>query len=59
MAWQARERRQRGEREKLLAAQRRIFGGETGEEDEHGLCSAMMDYFVGLEFIMADGTDES
>ncbi|KAL8678920.1 MAG: hypothetical protein Q9186_004777 [Xanthomendoza sp. 1 TL-2023] len=52
MAWQTRERRQREEREKLLADQRRIFGGEDGEDDEEGLCSNMMQYFVALDFLM-------
>ena len=54
MAWQHRERRQREEREKLAAEQRRIFGGEKDEEDSHGLCSNMLQYFVGLDFIMGD-----
>ncbi|KAL8838986.1 MAG: hypothetical protein Q9170_001916 [Blastenia crenularia] len=55
-----RERRQREERDRLLAEQRRIFGGEAGEDDEHGLCSNMLDYFAGLDFITeADGRDES
>ncbi|KAI4206024.1 MAG: hypothetical protein LQ346_001334 [Caloplaca aetnensis] len=51
-AWQTRERRQREEQEKLLAEQRRIFGGEPEERDEDGLCSNMMEYFIGLDFIM-------
>lgn len=58
LAWQTRERRQREERERLLAEQRRIFGGEAEEEgdDDEGLCSNMMEYFVGLDFIVgADG----
>lgn len=58
MAWQARERRQKEERDRLLTEQRRIFGGESGEEDDNGLCSNMMQYFVGLDFIMeCDGRD--
>ncbi|KAL8810744.1 MAG: hypothetical protein Q9223_000085 [Gallowayella weberi] len=52
VAWQTRERRQREERDKLLAEQRRIFGGETGEDDDEGLCSNMMEYFVGLDFLI-------
>ncbi|KAL8953101.1 MAG: hypothetical protein Q9222_001039 [Ikaeria aurantiellina] len=56
IAWQARDRRQREEREKLLAEQRRIFGGENEDGDEDGLCSSMMEYFAGLDFIME--TDE-
>lgn len=55
MAWQTRERRQREEQEKLLAEKQRIFGGEPEEGDEDGLCSNMMVYFVGLDFIMEAG----
>ncbi|KAL8693426.1 MAG: hypothetical protein Q9218_001736 [Villophora microphyllina] len=59
MAWQTRERRQREERDRLLAEQRRIFGGESGEDDEDGLCSNMMEYFTGLDFIMeVDARDD-
>ena len=54
--WRARERKQREEAEKLLAERKRIFGGENEEEDNDGLCSNMMEYFVGLDFIMeSDG----
>lgn len=60
MAWQARARRQSEERERLLAEQRRIFGGESEEDDEDGLCWNMMDYFVKLDFITeTDGGDKS
>lgn len=52
IAWLAREAKQREEREKLLAEQKRIFGGENEEEDSDGLCSNMMEYFVGLDSIM-------
>ncbi|KAL8943886.1 MAG: hypothetical protein Q9216_000780 [Gyalolechia sp. 2 TL-2023] len=59
MAWQARERQQKEERERLLIEQQRIFGGEAGEEDDHGLCSNMIDYFVGLEFLIeTDGPQQ-
>ncbi|MCJ1482906.1 hypothetical protein MMC06_003072 [Schaereria dolodes] len=52
LAWQSRERGQREERAKLEAERRRIFGGEEGdEEDDEGLCGAMMEYFGGLDFI--------
>ncbi|KAL8994815.1 MAG: hypothetical protein Q9169_005322 [Polycauliona sp. 2 TL-2023] len=47
IAWLARERRHREEREKLMEDQKRIFGGENEEEDTDGLCSSMMEYFVG------------
>lgn len=52
MVWQTRQRRQQEEHEKLLTEKRRIFGGESGEDDEDGLCSNMMEYFSGLDFIM-------
>ncbi|KAI4155139.1 MAG: hypothetical protein LQ341_000236 [Variospora aurantia] len=42
IAWQRHDRRQREEPERLLAEQRRIFGGEMEEGDEDGLCSNMM-----------------
>ena len=51
LAWQVRERRQVEEREKLEADRRRIFGGESGERDEYGLCESMMKYFGTLDFI--------
>lgn len=52
LAWQVRERRQREEREKLRAEQKRIFGGDSQDgDDEEGLCVRMMDYFVGLDYL--------
>ena len=54
MAWQARERRQREEKDNLEAEKRRIFGeadgGNTDGEDDI-LCEKMLEYFVGLDFI--------
>ena len=52
MAWQVRERRQKEERDNLMAERRRIFGGERGDDDDEGLCTNMMQYFTGLDFIM-------
>ncbi|KAI4233172.1 MAG: hypothetical protein LQ349_004574 [Xanthoria aureola] len=52
IAWLVREANQREEREQLMVEQKRIFGGEIDEEDTDGLCSNMMGYFVGLDFIM-------
>lgn len=56
MAWQARERRQREEQANLEAEKRRIFGTPdnghstfSGEDDE--LCTKMLEYFGGLDFI--------
>ncbi|CAL8574292.1 hypothetical protein XPA_000257 [Xanthoria parietina] len=37
---------------RYIAWLKRIFGGEIDEEDTDGLCSNMMGYFVGLDFIM-------
>ena len=51
IAWQTRERRQAEERQKLEVEQRRIFGGDDGENDEDGLCERMMEYFGTLDFI--------
>ncbi|KAL8747835.1 MAG: hypothetical protein Q9190_000335 [Brigantiaea leucoxantha] len=51
VAWQNRERRQAEERKKLAAERQRIFGGDSDEGDEDGLCSNMMRYFVALDFI--------
>lgn len=56
IAWLVREANQREERKQLMVEQKRIFGGEIDEEDIDGLCSNMMGYFVGLDFIMeSDG----
>ncbi|KAK4696426.1 hypothetical protein P7C71_g1475, partial [Lecanoromycetidae sp. Uapishka_2] len=51
-AWQVREKRQKEEKEKLKAEQRRLFGGDSqdGEEAEF-LCTQMMDFFVGLDYL--------
>ena len=29
----------------------RIFGGDENEKDDDGLCTKMMDYFTGLDYI--------
>lgn len=51
IAWQAREKRQAEERRRLEAEQMRIFGGVENEEDGDDLCTKMMDYFTGLDYI--------
>lgn len=51
IAWQAREKRQQEERRKLEAERMRIFGGNENERDDDGLCTKMMDYFTGLDYI--------
>lgn len=51
MAWQNREKRQREERKKLMEERKRIFGGESDENDEDDICSKMMEYFNGLDYI--------
>ena len=51
IAWQNRDRKQREEREKLISEQRRIFGGESDEGDEDGLCSRMLEFYGGLDYL--------
>ncbi|KAL2053226.1 hypothetical protein ABVK25_006551 [Lepraria finkii] len=52
LAWQARERKQKEERERLEEEQRRIFGGDgLDAADDEGLCGRMMDYFTGLDYL--------
>lgn len=47
-----RDRRQKEEKEKLKAEQRRIFGGDSQDgEDAEFLCPQMMEYFVGLDYL--------
>ncbi|KAL8829589.1 MAG: hypothetical protein Q9191_001940, partial [Dirinaria sp. TL-2023a] len=50
-AWKNREKRQREERQKLMEERRRLFGGEKEEPDESDLCSKMLEYFEGLDYI--------
>ncbi len=52
LAWQARERKQREERERLEEEQKWIFGGDSQDgDDDDGLCTKMMEYFVGLDYL--------
>lgn len=51
LAWQARERKQKDECERLMQERKRIFGGDGNEEEDDGLCSKMMDYFVRLDYL--------
>ena len=51
IAWQNREKRQQEERQKLVEERKRIFGGESDENDEDDICSKMMEYFNGLDYI--------
>ena len=57
IAWQVRERRQKEEQERLKQEQRRIFGGDSqdGGEDADSLCSSMMAFFDGLDYLREDG----
>jgi len=48
-AWQNRDKRQREEKDEIEAEQRRIFGGEVG--DDVSLCYRMLEYFGGLDYI--------
>lgn len=51
IAWQAKDKKQVEERAKLAVEKKRMFGGESDEGDEEGLCSRMLEYFGGLDFI--------
>ena len=52
IAWQARERKQMIERDRLREEQKRIFGGDSQDgEDEDGLCGKMMDFFVAMDYL--------
>ncbi len=54
LAWQVRERKQEEERKRLEDEQKRIFGGDSQDGvDDDGLCTKMMDYFVGLDYLEA------
>jgi hypothetical protein len=50
-AWQARDRKQREEIEKLEAEKIRLFGHASGDGGDEVLCLKMMEYFGGLDFI--------
>ena len=56
LAWQAREREQWEEQEKLRQEQRRIFGGDSQDrgEDADRLCASMLDYFDRLDYLKED-----
>ncbi len=49
MAWQLRDKQYREEKARIEAEQRRICGGEAG--DDVGLCYRMMEYFTSLDYI--------
>jgi len=34
-----------------MEERKRIFGGESDENDEDDICSKMMEYFHGLDYI--------
>ncbi|KAL9128293.1 MAG: hypothetical protein Q9217_002998 [Psora testacea] len=52
LAWQTRERTLKEERQRLRQEQKRIFGGDSQDgEDDDGLCSKMMEYFGGLDYL--------
>ena len=51
LAWQARERKQKDECERLKEERKKIFGGDGDEGEDDGLCSRMMDYFVRLDYL--------
>lgn len=49
-AWQPRECKQRKEWMRLKEERNRIFGGDSNDGEDDGLCSKMMDYFVRLDY---------
>ena len=51
LAWQARERKRREECERLKEERKRIFGGDSNDGEDDGLCLKMMEYFVGLDYL--------
>ena len=53
IAWQNRDKKQKEERQRLKEDQKRIFGGESDEGDDEGLCVKMMEYFSGLDYVEA------
>lgn len=53
LAWQARDREQKDECQRLNEERKRIFGGDGNDGEDDGLCSRMMDYFVRLDFLRA------
>ena len=53
LAWQARDREQKDECQRLKEERKRIFGGDGNDGEDDGLCSRMMDYFVRLDYLRA------
>ena len=51
LAWQTRERKQKEECQRLREDRKRIFGGDSHDGEDDGLCSSMMDYFVRLDYL--------
>jgi len=52
IAWQAREKRQREEKEKLKAEQDRLFGEAQDDDEDEWLCGQMLNYFGSLDYIV-------
>ena len=51
LAGQARENKQLQEQERLNKERRRLFGGDSDDAEDDGLCFRMMDYFAQLEYL--------
>lgn len=51
LAWQARESKQKEESERLMEERKRIFGGDSNDGEDDGLCLRMMDYFIRLDYL--------
>lgn len=50
-AWQPRESKPRKEWGRLKEERNRIFGGDSNDGEDDGLCSKMMEYFVRLDYL--------
>lgn len=53
LAWQAKERTQKEEYQKIREERKRIFGGDSNDGEDDALCSNMMDYFTTLDYLEA------
>lgn len=53
LAWQARKAKQKEEYQKIREERERIFGGDSNDGEDDGLCSSMMNYFVTLDYLEA------
>ena len=50
-SWQAREKKEKVEWERMKEERKRIFGGDGSDGEDDGLCWRMMDFFVRLDYL--------